>query len=1747
MGQIIINEFRRNGQFQSNEYVELLLTEDLTASQLQSFFVGDSSGALTKKNSAYQFTNMASIASVFKAGTIIAIGGSDVFSTNDVAYNPVPDGNDADWNIQLLINNGTGGTYLNNVLVGSNPLGGDFAASDVVWVDTSSTGTTSVDSIGWPTNVSGAFGFESKVKIAAPNNGANVEFPSAIGGLNRTANYSVNSAGSIGLPNGGINTIYINSLRNPQVNSAPIVDANVDISSLFAPISINEDSLAVNNGGFPFQVYLSELAADINGYPYGIAVTETDTTNGTWKFSTNGGNTWTDFGTVSDSSATVLGPTVFYNNLAGNTPSSQGWLDLTNLNAVSPTTTASEIYSGKGANLNSTAANSIYAGYSNHTALGTLVNPSFPVLDRNAGSTSLGFNISFSLQIISESRSNQNEAGFSIVVVTSDRKAIELGFQQLSATTGNIFAKGDGITPNPGGQTNGLFLPAENISYDINRATIYTLTIEGDNYSLFSEVNDGSPMFGGASVLSGPLRDYSAFTGAIDPYETPNFLFLGDNSTSAQANINLSQVYLEMRMLPRVRFVPNPDYYSTLGSEPTITFRAWDGSNGVASGTGGVDASITGGTTPFSTNAITSTFTVNPVNDAPSFIKGSDVTLNRNSGAQTFPGWATAISPGPANESTQIISFQVVGNDNGALFSVSPAIDPSGQLTFTPAAGVTGTANITLNLTDNGGTANGGVDTSANQTFVINITNNPPIGNPDTYNIRPNTVLNVPVADGILTNDSDSDGDSLTANLLTNPSSGTLSFNNDGSFTYTPNPGFIGTDSFTYSVSDGVATAPTTVNINVTNNIPIVLNDSYNIIHDRVLNVPAVGVLANDSDSDRDLLTANLVTNPNNGSIALNSDGAFSYTPNPGFVGQDSFTYNASDGVETASGIVNIDVTNIPPIALIDTYNTLHSRVLNVPVAGGVLANDSDLDSDVLTANLVANPNNGSIALNNDGSFSYTPNPGFAGLDSFTYSISDGIATAQTIASINVTNSLPIALIDDYNTPEGQTLNVPVATGVLANDSDLDGDLLTANIVTNPTNGTLNFNSDGSFSYTPNPGFSGLDSFTYSAGDGAESTQSTANINVIKAGTFNFSATNYRVDENGGLATITVTRADSASEAAVSYSTIDGTANAGSDYNSTSGTLNFGIGENSQTFAVQIIDNSEIEGDETVNLSFNNPTNGFDLGAVSSAVLTIVDTTPTPTPEPTPTPRPSETPTPTPSGTPTPTPSGTPTPTPSGTSTPTPSGSPSPTPSGSQSPTPSGSQSPTPAGSPSPTPSGTPSPTPAGSPSPTPSGTPSPTPAGSPSPTPSGSPTPSPTPSGSPSPTPSGSPNPTPSGSPSPTPSESPNPTPSGSPSPTPSESPNPTPSGSPSPTPSGSPSPTPSGTPAGAGTGAPPLPIAGETPTGTTSDPVGETPTNLPISAAEDCICDRLNLPDRASIINPNIAENTLTGTDGKDTIIGSNTNNNINGLNGSDLLIGLFGSDNIYGGIASSVSIGSDADSDTIFGNENNDYILGHAGNDVIYAGKDDDRAIAGKDNDLIWGDKGSDTLLGDEGDDSLFGGNSDPAEGDFTGKDLLFGDNGNDVLYGEESEDTLIGGEDNDLVHGGKDSDLICGDAGSDLLFGDLGSDTLYGGKGDDSLTGGIGDDWLAGDGGNNTLQGGSGRDYFVLNAGEDIDIIADFIKGEDVLVLTGGLTFDRLRIVQENSATLIGIAGTNRVLAVLNGVEVRAIEQQDFTAI
>ena len=143
--------------------------------------------------------------------------------------------------------------------------------------------------------------------------------------------------------------------------------------------------------------------------------------------------------------------------------------------------------------------------------------------------------------------------------------------------------------------------------------------------------------------------------------------------------------------------------------------------NGAATVT--VTAHDDGGTANGGTDASapqTFTITIDPVDDAPSFSAGASQTLLEDAGAQSISGWATAVSPGPPNESSQTVTF-TVSADNTGLFAVQPAVAPSGKLTYTPAANSNGSATVTVTAHDDGGTANGGIDTSPPQTFIVTV------------------------------------------------------------------------------------------------------------------------------------------------------------------------------------------------------------------------------------------------------------------------------------------------------------------------------------------------------------------------------------------------------------------------------------------------------------------------------------------------------------------------------------------------------------------------------------------------------------------------------------------------------------------------------------------------------------------------------------------------------------------------------------------------------------------------------------------------------------------------------------------------------------------------------------------------------------------------------------------------------------------------------------------------------------------
>jgi hypothetical protein len=301
---------------------------------------------------------------------------------------------------------------------------------------------------------------------------------------------------------------------------------------------------------------------------------------------------------------------------------------------------------------------------------------------------------------------------------------------------------------------------------------------------------------------------------------------------------------------------------------------------------------------------------------------------------------------------------------------------------------------------------------------------------------------------------------------VTQPANGSVVVNADGSVTYTPDGDFSGTDTFTYTVCDpdGLCdTGTVTVTVNPVNDPPVAVNDTPVTNEDTPV---SFNVLTNDSDPEGDVLRIDSWTDPANGTITVDPvTGAVTYTPDAGFSGNDSFTYIVCDDgtpSECVQALVEIDVlpVNDVPVAAPDAAATDEDTPVTIPV----LANDSDPDGDPLTVAIVTPPANGSVTVHGDGTITYTPNPNFNGTDTFEYEACDpsgACSTAPVIVTVAPVADAPVAVDDSAVTDEDS----PVTFVVLGNDSDPDGDVLSVDSVTQPANGSVVVNADGSVTY----------------------------------------------------------------------------------------------------------------------------------------------------------------------------------------------------------------------------------------------------------------------------------------------------------------------------------------------------------------------------------------------------------------------------------------------------------------------------------------------------------------------------------------------------------------------------------------------------------------------------------------------------------------------------------------------------------
>ncbi|MHB0969746.1 MAG: cadherin domain-containing protein [Thermoanaerobaculia bacterium] len=447
----------------------------------------------------------------------------------------------------------------------------------------------------------------------------------------------------------------------------------------------------------------------------------------------------------------------------------------------------------------------------------------------------------------------------------------------------------------------------------------------------------------------------------------------------------------------------NPTLFSAppaIAADGTLTFTSAPNANGTATIT--VQLADNGGTANGGVDTSapqTFVITVTAVNDAPSFTKGGDATVLEDSGAQTLDPWATALSAGPADENTQTLAFSVTGNTNPALFAAGPAISATGALTFTPAVDASGSATITLTLADNGGTANGGADTSAAQTFVINVTevNDAPSftkgadatvledAGAQTFNPWATAISAGPAAEA---------GQTVAFNVVsnTNPAlfSAQPSISPAGVLTFTPAPDAYGTATITINAQDnggtangGVDTSATqsfVVNVTPVNDAPsATITPAHNVDEDSGPHtVPAfVSAISPGPANESAQTVAFAVTGNTNLGLfaagpAIDPSGTLSYTLAPDQFGTATLTIALTDnggtsngGVDTATLTFTINVAAVndaPTSSGGGTYAVNENTANGGPTSARFFGNDVD-PGQTLSVVVTAGNTGGAFAL----------------------------------------------------------------------------------------------------------------------------------------------------------------------------------------------------------------------------------------------------------------------------------------------------------------------------------------------------------------------------------------------------------------------------------------------------------------------------------------------------------------------------------------------------------------------------------------------------------------------------------------------------------------------------------------------------------------------------------------------------------------------------------------------------------------
>ncbi|WP_135077258.1 cadherin-like domain-containing protein [Terasakiella sp. SH-1] len=388
---------------------------------------------------------------------------------------------------------------------------------------------------------------------------------------------------------------------------------------------------------------------------------------------------------------------------------------------------------------------------------------------------------------------------------------------------------------------------------------------------------------------------------------------------------------------------------------------------------------------------------------------------------------------------------------------------------------------------------------------IEDINDAPEVSGPTSFTVNEDGTITITEAQ-LLANSSDADGDTLSITGLT-ATGGTLTDNNDGTWTFQPAADFNGDIDLSYNVSDGTTVTPAggTIQVTAVNDAPDAGADtSFTMSEDGTITITQAQLLANSSDVDGDNLSVSNLS-VDGGTLVDNNDGTWTFTPAADFNGDINLSYDVTDGSlsDTAAGVIDVTAVNdAPDVSGATGFRVNEDGSLTITEAQ-LLANSSDVDGDSLSVqNLSAS--GGNLTDNNDGTWTFQPASGFNGQISLSYDVSDGTTTTAATGNISVgaVNDAPDTTNDTGSTTEDNA----VTLNLLANDSDIDGDSLTITQIdgqnisvggsVNVDNGSVTLNANGTVTFTPDANYNGSETFQYTVSDGTATTTADATVTV---------------------------------------------------------------------------------------------------------------------------------------------------------------------------------------------------------------------------------------------------------------------------------------------------------------------------------------------------------------------------------------------------------------------------------------------------------------------------------------------------------------------------------------------------------------------------------------------------------------------------------------------------------------------------